>query len=525
MNCRAIFPSRLENASIKRKLALVSLLTSGMALLLAFAAFVTVEMISSRNSIVRDLNVLADVVAINTTAALSFQNAGDANETLAALSAEPQIVGAWLYNENGKLFASYRKHDQNLRQAGRTDSSMVKGLKKFQTEYKFSGKDLFIGRPILLNNKPIGSIRLQASLEELYARLRLYAGIVLISLLGSLLGAFLISSRFRRSITDPILSLASTAKRVADNGNYSLRATKQSNDEIGLFTDGFNQMLSVIEERETALKKGNKTLEEQITARIQAEDQLRVLNEELEQRVAERTRELKRSNEELEQFAYIASHDLQEPLRIVSSYVQLIETRYEGKLDEEADRFIDFAVDGVKRMQALIKALLAYSRVGARRLACEPISCEEIVNSTIADLRLAAEECGAVITHDSLPTVFGDGTQLAQLFQNLLANALKFRGENPPSIHISANRSGEEWIFSVKDNGIGIEPTYYARIFVIFQRLHSQREYPGTGIGLAVCKKIVDRHGGRIWVQSEAGKGATFFFTIPAGGPPSNQIQ
>jgi PAS domain S-box-containing protein len=244
-----------------------------------------------------------------------------------------------------------------------------------------------------------------------------------------------------------------------------------------------------------------------ITDRKEAEDELK--------RTAA---ELARSNTDLEQFAYVASHDLQEPLRMVASYAQLLEKRYRGKLDSDADDFISFIVDGATRMQALINALLTYSRVGTRAKPFEPTDCEEVFERVFTNLQMAMYESSAIVSHDQLPTLMADGAQLEQLFQNLIGNAIKFRGKEPPRVHVSAEQYGNEWLFSVQDNGIGIDMEYAERIFVIFQRLHSRSEYPGTGIGLAVCKKIVERHGGRIWVESQPGKGSTFYFTIPIAG-------
>jgi PAS domain S-box-containing protein len=241
-----------------------------------------------------------------------------------------------------------------------------------------------------------------------------------------------------------------------------------------------------------------------ITERKQAEALLRDAHE-----------DLKRSNAELEQFAYVASHDLQEPLRMVASYTQLLGRRYEAKLDSDAREFMAYIVDGATRMKQLIEDLLAYSRVGTKGEAFRPVSSEAALGRALFNLRTAIEEAGAVVTNDPLPTVPADEGQLAQLLQNLIGNALKFRSASVPRIHVGVSEKENEFQFEVRDNGIGIEPQYYERIFMVFQRLHNKGEYPGTGIGLAICKKVVERHGGRIWVESRAGVGSSFFFTLP----------
>ncbi len=235
--------------------------------------------------------------------------------------------------------------------------------------------------------------------------------------------------------------------------------------------------------------------------------------------------ELERSNAELQNFAYVASHDLQEPLRMVAGYTELLARRYGDELDDEARQFIQFAVEGSERMQELIQGLLAYSRVQLRGGDFEPLDVNEAVEWARANLETAIVESGATVRCEDLPVLKGDPTQLGQLFQNLIANAIKFRDDRPPRVDIEAARENGHWKFAVRDNGIGIEEEYQERIFEIFQRLHSREQYEGSGIGLAVCRRIVERHGGRIWLESETGEGTTFLFTIPAAGAGSNEVE
>ena len=288
-------------------------------------------------------------------------------------------------------------------------------------------------------------------------------------------------------------------------------------DEKGKVIQDLVMISDITEQKkvEDALQRAHNELEERVKERTM---ELTKTNEKLQLEINERERteaELARSNAELQQFAYVASHDLQEPLRMVASYLQLLERRYKNQLDNDADDFIAYAVDGAIRMQRLINDLLTYSRVSTHGKEFKPTDCEEILRQTLANLQVVITENDAKVTHDRLPVVMADDTQMGQLFQNLIANAIKFRKAETPHIHISAEKRNSEWIFSIRDNGIGIEPEYKDRIFVIFQRLHNAAKYPGTGIGLSVCKRIVERHGGSIWVESEPGKGSSFLFTIP----------
>jgi signal transduction histidine kinase len=234
---------------------------------------------------------------------------------------------------------------------------------------------------------------------------------------------------------------------------------------------------------------------------------------------------LARSNQDLEQFAYVASHDLQEPLRMVATYTQLLAERYRGKLDDKADKYIQYAVDGALRMQSLIQDLLTFSRIGRQDDSPQETDCNAVMKVVLDNLQSAIQDSSAQISHDDLPTIVADCSQLIQLFQNLIGNGIKFRSSKPPRVHVSATRKDKEWIFSVADNGIGISPEHAESIFIIFRRLHTRAEYPGSGIGLAICRKIVERLGGMIWVESQLGEGATFKFTLPLDGHQLDNTQ
>jgi two-component system, sensor histidine kinase and response regulator len=266
------------------------------------------------------------------------------------------------------------------------------------------------------------------------------------------------------------------------------------------------------------LKDGLARLPE-VIRRALREKHERTLRHQVEEDLARKVDELARSNADLEQFAYVASHDLQEPLRMVTAYTQLLGERYRGKLDENADKFIGYATEGAQRMQVLIQDLLAFSRVGRNGITGGSVDCNAVIKEVLQILSAAIQESGAVVNHADLPAVWADRTRVTQIFQNLIGNAIKFRGKEAPVISVQAEKAGEQWQFSVSDNGIGIAPEHAENVFVVFQRLHARSEYPGNGIGLAICKKIVEHSGGKIWVESQAGSGSSFKFTLPGHDP------
>ena len=306
-------------------------------------------------------------------------------------------------------------------------------------------------------------------------------------IVGSVLGAGLL---LRRIITQPLASLGAEAEHVAAGNFAKPVAINEGAREIVELSDGIDAMRRRIVHELTTVEEARARLESQAL-------------------------ELQRSNAELEQFAYVASHDLQEPLRKIASFCQALEHRYHGQLDARADQYIEFAVDGAKRMQILINDLLAFSRVGRSGHEHEPVDLNDVLAAAKSSLASAIAESGATVVADSLPVVLGERSLLVSLFQNLIGNAIKFRGSDPPSVHVAVTREDDHWSFSCSDNGIGVEPAYADRIFVIFQRLHTKEAYPGTGIGLAMCRKIVEYHGGRMWLDPTHTPGAEFRFTLP----------
>lgn len=622
----------LKNLAIKRKLALINLITTGVAFLLIGAAMAFYESRESLELLEHNLDLQAKIIAANSTAAVAFNDPKTAGEILSGLKVSPNIRHGDIHTKSGALFAQY----------GDKDSEEVKehlGRGRF-----VSADRIGVTQPIMLENEVIGAVFIESDLQELYAEMADRMAVVVVTLAGVFAIVWLLLSKLLKTITGPLLELAGVMRLITENKTYTARARNLGGDEIGALAAGFNDMLEQIQKRDEELDAHRKGLEQLVSQRTeqlenelrerkaaetalkknaailaeaqqvahlghwewdvaantlfwsdevfrifgltpqqfgasyeaflhavhpddrqQVDDQVRASLEQrhpynidhrivqpdgavryvheqgeasydeagrparmlgtvqdiTDRKLAEGEKErysaeLKRSNEDLQQFAYIASHDLQEPLRMISSYLQLIERRYKDKLDDDGHEFINFAVDGASRLQDMINGLLQFSRVETKGKPFEPTDCEIVLEQSLANLEMTIRDAGAVVIHDPLPTVMADISQLVPLFQNLIGNAIKYRKlDEPPRVHVSAAQSGNEWVFSVHDNGIGFDPKYSERIFGIFQRLHGREEYPGTGIGLAVCKRIVERHKGRIWVESEPGMGAIFYFTIP----------
>jgi PAS domain S-box-containing protein len=606
-----------RNRPITRKLMTVILLTSGAVLTLACGTFFVYELVTFRQSMVQSLSTLARAIAANSTAALAFENADDATRVLSAFAADPHVVAAALYDRNGAVFASYTNPA-----AGPSPLPM----RPDRDGHRFGWASLELHQPVVIESRRLGTLYLQSDLGAMYQRFTLYGGMVIGIVAAASLVAFVLATRLQRHITQPVLTLARTAKTVSEGQDYSARAERFDDDELGQLTDAFNAMLAQVHERDQSLRAQGDALRREVAERKAAEERFRlivetaldavvtmnaagtitgwspqaetvfgwkqeealgrsladtiiperyreahrrglerflstgegsVLNKRLElaafdrhgvefpielaitelrtggapsfsafvRNITERKRiddDLRRSNADLEQFAYIASHDLQEPLRMVASYTDLLAQRYRGQLDDKADKFMHYITDGATRMQRLVADLLAYSRVGSQGIRMRPVSTEAVVRGVLDSLGPLISETGATIEVGArLPTVMADETQLMQLLQNLIGNAIKFRSARPPRVVIDAVACDDRWQFSVQDNGIGIDLRYAERIFQMFQRLHEKGRYDGSGIGLAIAKRIVERHDGRIWLESAVGAGTTFFFTLsPARGWP-----
>ena len=479
-------------SSIRRKLVTAMMLTSTTVLVLAGAALIVYDVVSSRRALAGALTTRAEILAANSTAALAFDNAEDATQVLASLKTDPGMVVAALYDGRGRLFATFRADAPATvfpRAPARQGAWFERGA-------------VVVHRPVVEEGRVLGTIYLQSDLRVLAGRLRVFTLAVLLATAGSVAVAFVLSTWLQRGIASPIRTLADAARRVSEGKEYSVRASVVSDDELGLLTRAFNEMLGELQQRDAALRA--------------SEARLRQLNGDLERRVQVRTAELEASNRELEAFSYSVSHDLRAPVRHIDGFADLLRRQSASGLNDKALHYVETISESAKHMGELIDDLLSFSRMGRSEMQQTSVSLDRIV----ADARatLSAELAGREIVWSisPFPEVPGDPAMLHLAFTNLLSNAVKYtRGRTPARITIAADENEDEVVLFVQDNGAGFDMAYKDKLFGVFQRLHAAEEFEGTGIGLANVRRIIQRHGGRVWAEGHLGQGATFFVALP----------
>ncbi|HAS53159.1 MAG: hypothetical protein A2X56_08805 [Nitrospirae bacterium GWC2_57_13] len=518
--------------SIKGKLTAAMMAVIGIVLILVTLAFVVNEALMFRQAIRRELQILANIIGLNTTAAIIFGDKKSTEATLAGLAARPNLLGAYLLTPDGELFAEYVPVAANAERRTFTAGDKPQQLKgnmaflaEIEQDIKGVGKwdrDLEVVERIMLDNQVIGIVVLQSDLREIFARLNWFFVLVLIITVFALGVAFLLSGMMLRPISGPILDLASTMRRVSENKEYGLRARQRSDDEIGQLIDGFNDMLALIQQRDAELELRRQHREAELAERKRAENRLRVSAAKLEQ-----------TNNELKNFLLVASHDLQEPLRKVMAFGDQVKTKYGKQIGDKGRDYLERMQNAAGGMQVLINDLLTFTRVTTRAQAFMPVDLNAVVQDAISDLEVRITQANGRVDVGALPTIDGDPPQMRQLFQNLIDNAVKFhRKDDAPIVKIHSefirdnegeangdSGNGGFCQITIADNGVGFDEKYADRVFGVFQRLHGRSEYRGTGIGLAVCRKVVELHGGTITVKSIPGQGTAFMVLLPMRQP------
>lgn len=488
----------LSAISVRAKLLFVVLVTAASALLISGAAMLWYELQNFRRAGVNDLTAQAEVIGLAAAPALQFLDPQAAKEYLELLEAKRNITSAAIYTVNGSLFASYTAEGGEV---GFPNLPEIDG-------HYVDGNELVLFRRIVAGDEIIGTVGLRARYDlagRMLDYLRILGGVMLVSLAA----AALISHRLQRTITKPISAVTSVARRVMEQRDFSLRAPKSTNDEIGLLVDAFNGMLDELGRRA-------ERLEHSVREQQRAEEDLRQLNAELEDRVEARTSQLAAANRELESFSYSVSHDLRAPLRAITGFANLLWEDHKDRLDEEAARKIGIIRGQADRMGVLIDDLLAFSRLG--RKSMEPVALDMSDMARACFERLTRDGAGATpeLRIGRLPPAEADRNLIEQVWANLVANAVKFSSKiEKPVVEIGAIVEERENIYYVRDNGAGFDPRYRHKLFGVFQRLHDESEFPGTGVGLALVQRIVNRHGGRVWADGQPGEGATFHFSLP----------
>jgi signal transduction histidine kinase len=478
----------------------MNMAVSGTALLLACAAFFAYDLYTFRETLERNRSIQAQIVGANTTSALAFDEPKSAEVTLSVLKASPNVLSAAVYTMDGKPFASYRRPDAV---GGGTPPAIPPGQMQVVS---FGASELKLARLILLDGKPIGIVYIRSDLLELKNRFLSYAGIVAGVLVASLLAAWLISSLSRRTISKPIIDLANVAHRVSKEKNYSVRAIPTvERGELATLIGAFNEMLEQIQQRDAALHKAQ---------------------DDLEHRVEERTAQLAAANKELEAFSYSVSHDLRAPLRHIDGFSSVLSQKYGPTLDPTAQQYLGRIREGAKHMGNLIDDLLNMARIGRQAAIMKPTDTRPLVYNVIDALKPEYEGRHIDWRIKPLPTVECDPGLMKIVFANLLSNAVKYtRRKETATIEVGEFIEGGAHVIYVRDNGAGFEQTYADKLFGVFQRLHRAEDFEGTGVGLATVRRIIDKHGGRIWAQGKVDDGATFFFTLKSAEIKSLESQ
>ena len=476
---------RFQNRPINQKVTLIIVLTSTIVLALASGAFMTYELITFRQQMTQHLTTVARIISENSTGALTFEVAADEEQVLSALRAEPNIMAAVVYDKHGKLFAQYPRTNAK-------DHWIPE-----RAGFHFDEGFMVLKQPIAQNGVVLGSIAIKSDLEEMYSRFRLYLMIVLMVLGGSLVLAFILSRILQRVITAPVLELAKTAQHISERKDYTVRAKKVGDDELGLLTDAFNDMLQQIEK---------------------AQEEIRVLNSELEQRVQKRTAELAASTKEMEAFTYSVSHDLRAPLRHVAAFGEILIEDYSKELSPEARDYLHRMIEGARNMSQLVDDLLNLARIGRTELKREATNLDQIVDEVIHELRPELENRHIEWQVEHLPVVECDRGLIKQVFANLISNAVKYTRRKDKAViqvgTVKSVRIDDQTALFVRDNGVGFDMKFSDKLFGVFQRLHRAEEFEGTGVGLATVERIIRRHNGHVWAEGELNKGATFYFTL-----------
>ncbi len=455
-----------KDLSIRYKLVLVILVVTTVTLLIGFSLIITFNIKTYEDLITNKLTVVVRNVGYNCIPALDFSDKLYAKKYLANMSTIPEVVNARLYDYQDNLFASYN----------RDGFEKIKRQKPERKQFMFYEDDyLHIYEPLTMQGSYRGTLYVRASKQEINEKIKEIVNTFFLILLGLLLFSILLAGWLQKLVSKPIIKLTRTVEDISYHNDFSLRVKKQANDEIGVLYDNFNYML---------------------------------------ERIDYYINELERNNQELSEFNYVASHDLREPLRTLTSYCQLLKDDLGNQLSDDAKEDIHFITEAADRMNTLILDLLQLSRAGRVEFNYTEVNLNDVMKTIMHDLKTTIDENDASVLWEDLPIIKADKSHISRLMQNLISNAVKFKADHAPLIKIYAEEKTDKWIIAVTDNGIGIDPRYQEQIFVPFKRLHGIGKYSGTGIGLAICKKIIERHDGKIWVESERGKGSTFFFSI-----------